>query len=92
MPLPVIDRRAEKYRAHARKLAEASRRAERMEDRRHLIDLASTYMRAADATAPLPPAEPPVSTATNSAVAARRLAVKHGSYLPPSWERQKPER
>jgi|RhiMethySRZTD1v2_1073278.scaffolds.fasta_scaffold1327408_1 hypothetical protein len=59
MSLPVIDRRAEKYRAHAREL-EASRRAEHMEDRRYLIDLATTYMRAADAIAPLPPAEPQV--------------------------------
>jgi hypothetical protein len=87
-----VDRRAEQYRAHAQELAQASRRAERIEDRRHLIDLASTYMRAADAIAPLPPAEPPVSTAANLAVAPRRLAMKHHSYLPPSWERQKPER
>jgi hypothetical protein len=59
MPL-AIDRRADQYRQHAQELAQASRRAERMEDRRHLIDLASTYMRAADAIAPLPPAEPEI--------------------------------
>jgi hypothetical protein len=60
MPRLAVDRRAEQYRAHAQELAQASRRAERIEDRRHLIDLATTYMRAADALAPLPPAEPQV--------------------------------
>jgi len=41
-------RRAREYRKRAAKLADEAQRARDDEDRRHLLDLAETYQRAAD--------------------------------------------
>jgi hypothetical protein len=51
------DRRAAEYRRHADELAEFARREADRDRRRHLLDLALSYLRSADAIAPRPPAE-----------------------------------
>jgi hypothetical protein len=49
-------RRAREYHKRAAKLADEAQRARDDEDRRHLLDLAETYRRAADQAA-APPAD-----------------------------------
>ena len=52
--------RAATYRRHARELADAAQQENRFNDRRrHLLDLATTYRRAADRLAPQPQADDP---------------------------------
>jgi hypothetical protein len=55
MPTDHADRRAGAYRHRAKQLAEAAKHEWRDEGRRqHLLDLAKSYERTADAMAPLP--------------------------------------
>ena len=55
-PFPV--RRAAIYRQRAQELTEAARQLRDECDRKHMLDQAATFERAADALAP-PPPEPP---------------------------------
>ena len=57
MPLPVVDRRADQYRKHARELVAAAWREDDINRKRYLFDLSKQYQRAADAIAPQPPTE-----------------------------------
>ena len=59
MPDRHASRRAGIYRHRAKQLAESAAHEFRDEGRRrHLLDLAATYQRVADAMAPLPPPSP----------------------------------
>jgi hypothetical protein len=60
MPRLAVDRRAEQYRQHARELITAAWRADDVDRKRHLFNLAKSYQRVADALDPQPPAEPQV--------------------------------
>jgi hypothetical protein len=48
MQYPTTTRRAREYRRRAAKLTEDARRVRDAADRRHLLELAETYQRAAD--------------------------------------------
>ena len=56
MPKPLAIRRAAVYRQRAQELAESARQPRDECDRKHLLDQAATFERAADALAPPPPA------------------------------------
>ncbi len=56
MPQPFPIRRAAVYRERAQQLAESARQLRDECDRRHMLDQAATFERAADALAPPPPA------------------------------------
>ena len=59
MPQPFAARRAAVYRHRARELAETATHEWRDENRLHMLDLAKSYERTADAMAPpSPPDEP----------------------------------
>jgi hypothetical protein len=55
MPQPFPIRRAAIYRQRAEELTEAARQPRDACDRRHMLDQAATFQRAADALAPPPP-------------------------------------
>ena len=56
-PFP-IDRRAAIYRQRAQELTESAKQLRDECDRKHMLDQAATFERAADALAPPPPPEP----------------------------------
>ena len=58
MAKPIAIRRAAVYRQRAEELAATAREEQREDVKRHLLDQAATFQRAADAMAPAP--EPPV--------------------------------
>jgi hypothetical protein len=60
MAKPIAVRRAAVYRQRALELSETARQERRADVRRHLLDQAATFQRAADAIAPLPPDEPQI--------------------------------
>jgi hypothetical protein len=62
MAKPIAIRRAAVYRQRALELSEAAREERRAEVRRHMLDQAATFQRAADAMAPEKPDDPQVQT------------------------------
>jgi hypothetical protein len=65
MPQPIATRRAAAYRIRAQQLGQIAAREWREDVRRHLLDQAATYQRAADAMAPKP-ASPAKSAALHT--------------------------
>jgi hypothetical protein len=60
MAQPIASRRAAVYRHRARELAETAAREWHEDRRRHLLDQAATFQRAAEQMDPQPPAEPQI--------------------------------
>ena len=58
MPQPFPVRRAAIYRQRAQELSESAKQLRDECDRRHMLDQAATFERAADALAPRQPPEP----------------------------------
>ena len=81
MPQPFPVRRAAIYRQRAQELTERAKQLRDACDRRHMLDQAATFVRAADALAP-PPPEPP----------ARHLSdVFKGYFDPPRVRNNAPQ-
>jgi hypothetical protein len=60
MAQPIATRRAAAYRARAQQLSRIAAHEWREDVRRHILDQAATFQRAADAMGPPPPAEPQI--------------------------------
>jgi hypothetical protein len=60
MAQPIASRRAAAYRQRAQQLTEIAAHEWREDVRRHMLDQAATFQRAAAAMGPPPPAEPQI--------------------------------